>query len=86
MHTPRKLPGLRNRDHDQHSVGHTIAVGIPHDRYTVAFHLDTCQISVIDTDGRDDDRGPYPSSRQAWMIANDLNTAGAADHQRQAER
>jgi len=55
-------------------VGELIAVGIPHDRYTVAFHLDTCQMWVIDTTGNDTDRGPYLSSRQAWTIANDLNT------------
>ena len=51
-----------------------IRVGIPHDRYTVAFHLDTCQLWVLDTDNEDQPRGPYPSSRQAWQIANDLNT------------
>jgi hypothetical protein len=49
-----------------------IRVGVPHDRYTVAFHVDSCQMRVIDTDGQP--RGPYLSSRQAWQIANDLNT------------
>jgi hypothetical protein len=54
-------------------VEQIIAIGIPHDRYTVAFHLDTCQMWVLDTGGRDADRGPYLSSRQAWMVANELN-------------
>jgi hypothetical protein len=51
-----------------------IRVGIPHDRYTVAFPADTCQMWVLDTTGSDEVRGPYLSSRQAWQIANDLNT------------
>jgi hypothetical protein len=51
-----------------------IRVGIPHDRYTVAFHADSCQMWVLDTAGSEPARGPYPSSRQAWQIANDLNT------------
>jgi hypothetical protein len=58
-----------------------IQVGIPHDRYTVAFHTDTCQMWVLDTAGHDEPRGPYPSSRQAWAIANDLNTTtNTTDH------
>jgi hypothetical protein len=52
-----------------------IQVGIPHDRYTVAFHADTCHMRVLDTPGTDELRRPYLSSRQAWQIANDLNTA-----------
>ena len=51
-----------------------IRVGIPHDRYTVAFHTDTCQMWILDTTRPDQPRGPYLSSRQAWQIANDLNT------------
>ena len=50
-----------------------IRVGIPHDRYTVAFHTDTCQMWVLDTTDHDRPRGPYLSSRQAWQIANELN-------------
>ena len=58
-----------------------IRVGIPHDRYTVAFHADSCQMWVLDTTDHDRPRGPYLSSRQAWQIANDLNTTTAEhDH------
>jgi hypothetical protein len=56
-----------------------IRVGVPHDRYTVAFHVDSCQLWVIDATGHDQPGGPYLSSRQAWQIANDLNTT-TADH------
>jgi hypothetical protein len=55
-----------------------IRVGIPHDRYTVAFHADTSQMWVLDTTGHDQACGPYLSSRQAWQIANDLNAT--SDH------
>jgi hypothetical protein len=51
-----------------------VRVAIPHGRYTIAVHLDSLQVWVIDTSGRDRPRGPYPSSRQAWAIANDLNS------------
>jgi hypothetical protein len=50
-----------------------IRVGIPHDRYTVAFHADTGQMWVLDPADQEPPRGPYLSSRQAWQIANDLN-------------
>jgi hypothetical protein len=30
-----------------------IRVGIPHDRYTVAFHAESCQMWVLDTAGHD---------------------------------
>ena len=76
MRTPHKnlnRPRNRYHQHVEPDVGQTIAVGIPHDRYTVAFHLDTCQMWVLDTAGRDTAHGPYLSSRQAWMIANELN-------------
>ncbi len=81
----RNLNRLRNRHHHDHAGpddGQTIAVGIPHDRYTVAFHLDTCQMWVLDTAGGDAARGPYPSSRQAWMIANELNITCARESER----
>ena len=52
-----------------------IRVGIPHDRYTVAFHVDTGQMWVLDTEHTERPHGPYLSSRQAWQIASDLNTA-----------
>ena len=52
-----------------------IRVGIPHDRYTVAFHTDTAQMWVIDTTDHDRPQGPFLSSRQAWQIAEELNTA-----------
>jgi hypothetical protein len=51
-----------------------IWVGIPHDRYTVAFNADTCQMWVLDTTDHDRPHGPYLSSRQACQIAEDLNT------------
>jgi hypothetical protein len=56
-----------------------ILVGIPHDRYTMAFRADTCQMWVLDTTNEKPPRGPYLSSRQAWQIANDLNTT-TTDH------
>jgi hypothetical protein len=34
-----------------------IQIGIPHDRYTVAFHADTCQIWILDTACNDEPRG-----------------------------
>ena len=57
-----------------------IRVGIPHDRYTVAFHADTCQMWVLDTTDHDRPHRPYLSSRQAWQIANELNLSS---HRRQ---
>jgi hypothetical protein len=60
----------------------TIAVGVPHGRYTVAFHLESGQMSVLDTTGRDPARGPFLSSRQAWMVANELNTGNTGDTDR----
>jgi hypothetical protein len=60
-----------------------VKIGIPHDRYTVAFHIDTCQLWVLDTDGHDQPRGPYLSSRQAWVVANDLNRPDSATGQAQ---
>jgi hypothetical protein len=79
MRTPlRRMTKLRTR-HDGRSKGQAadlaevlVAVGIPHDRYTIAIHLDSHQIWVIDTADSNRPRGPYLSSRQAWAIANDL--------------
>ena len=56
-----------------------IRVGIPHDRYTVAFHTDTCQMWVIDTTDHERLHGPYLSSRQAWHVANELNLTTSTD-------
>jgi hypothetical protein len=52
-------------------------VAIAHDRYTVAFHVTTCQMWVIDGTGRDKPRGPFLASRQAWVEALDLNAHNA---------
>jgi hypothetical protein len=49
-------------------------VAIAHDRYTVAFHVTSCQMWVIDSTGHDQPRGPFLASRQAWAEALDLNT------------
>ena len=43
---------------------------------------DTCQMWVLDTAGSDTAHGPYPSSRQAWMIANELNITCARESER----
>ena len=48
-------------------------VAIAHNRYTVAFHVTSCQMWVIDSTGRDAPRGPFLASRQAWAEALDLN-------------
>jgi hypothetical protein len=77
MRTPlRHLTRLRHHDRNNKTrmAEVLVAVGIPHDRYTIAVHLDSHQVWVIDTANRDQPRGPYLSSRQAWAIANDLNT------------
>jgi hypothetical protein len=66
---PRRTTAATDLSHDL-----MIRVGIPHDRYTVAFHLETCQMWVLDTTGRDKPCGPYLSSRQAWVAANELNS------------
>ena len=72
----RGLHGLRQRAHRAASdTALMIRVGIPHDRYTVAFHTDTAQMWVIDTTDHDRPQGPFLSSRQAWQIAEELNTA-----------
>lgn len=76
MTNRRHRPHLRRRVRKTRAgVDLMIRVGIPHDRYTVAFHADSCQMWVIDTTGPENPRGPYPSSRQAWQIANDLDTS-----------
>ena len=59
----------------------TIAVTVPHDRYHVAVQVDTCQMWVLDSTGRDAPHGPFPSSRQAWLEANDLNTVAGRNDQ-----
>ena len=79
---PTRLRDRRRHDLTRHGVEQVIAVGIPHDRYAVALHLDTCQMWVLDTGGRAADRGPYLSSRQAWMVANELNFS----HRSEVER
>lgn len=48
-------------------------VAIAHDRYTVAFHVTSCQMWVIDSTGHDQPRGPFLASRQAWAEALELN-------------
>jgi hypothetical protein len=48
-------------------------LAIAHDRYTVAFHVTTCQMWVIDSTGQDKPRGPFLASRQAWAEALELN-------------
>ena len=76
MTTRPRLQELLRRTHRIQTATKTnlmIRVGIPHDRYTVAFHADTCQMWVLDTTDYDQPRGPYLSSRQAWQIANELN-------------
>ena len=50
-------------------------MAIAHDRYTVAFHVTTCQMWVIDSTGQDQPRGPFLASRSAWAEALDLNHA-----------
>jgi hypothetical protein len=57
-------------------------VAIAHDRYTVSFHVTTCQMWVIDSTGRDQPRGPFLASRQAWAEALDLNTRTERETQR----
>ena len=49
-------------------------LAIAHDRYTVAFHVTSCQMWVIDSTGQDHPRGPFLASRQAWTEAHLLNT------------
>lgn len=49
-------------------------LAIAHDRYTVAFHVTSGQMWVIDSTGQDQPRGPFLASRQAWAEALDLNT------------
>ena len=63
-------------------------VAIAHDRYTVSFHVTTCQMWVIDSTGRDQPRGPFLASRQAWAEALDLNahSGSAAGGQRETPR
>ncbi len=48
-------------------------LAIAHDRYTVSFHVTTCQMWVIDSTGQDKPRGPFLASRQAWAEAHELN-------------
>lgn len=74
--TPSQPHDSRNRTGPRH--GPDDPGRIPHDRYTVAFHLNAFQMWVLDTTRRDQPRGPYPSSRQAWAVANDLNNPPAA--------
>ncbi len=50
-------------------------LAIAHDRYTVSFHVTTCQMWVIDSTGQDAPRGPFLASRTAWAEALDLNHA-----------
>jgi hypothetical protein len=52
-------------------------VAIAHDRYTVALHVTSRQMWVIDSTGQDPPRGPFLASRQAWAEALDLNTHAA---------
>ena len=78
MTTRPRLQGLLRRAHLTHTPTNNdlmIRVGIPHDRYTVAFHSNSGQVWVLDTTDHDLPRGPYLSTRQAWQIAEDLNTA-----------
>ncbi len=74
MRTHRKTAqnGTPNWTSDLTSEG-LCEVAIAHDRYTVAFHVTTCQMWVIDSTGRDQPRGPFLASRQAWAEALDLN-------------
>jgi hypothetical protein len=54
-------------------------MAIAHDRYTVAFHVTSCQTWVIDSTGHDTPRGPFLASRSAWAEAHDLNHANTAN-------
>ena len=54
-------------------------MAIAHDRYTVAFHVTTCQMWVIDSTGRDKPRGPFLASRLAWAEALELNHANTVN-------
>jgi hypothetical protein len=58
-------------------------VAIAHDRYTVAFHVTSCQIWVVDGTGHDAPRGPFLACRQAWAEALDLNARTAQDTETQ---
>ncbi len=68
----------RNRDRQQAgdlTSGALCELAIAHDRYTVSFHVTTCQMWVIDTTGRDAPRGPFLATRTAWAEALELNHA-----------
>jgi hypothetical protein len=68
-HTPNVAPDLTSEG--------LCEVAIAHGRYTVAIHLTSCQMWVIDSTGQDQARGPFLASRQAWAEALDLNTHAA---------
>lgn len=51
----------------------TCELAVPHDRYSVAFQVTTCQMWVVDSTGRDQPRGPFLSCRHAWELAINLN-------------
>jgi hypothetical protein len=58
-------------------------VAIAHGRYTVSFDVTTCRMWVIDSTGRDQPRGPFLASRQAWAEALDLNADNGDGSRRQ---
>ena len=69
----------RRTSHRNHRTdltdGALCQLAIAQDRYTVSFHVTTCQMWVIDTAGQDAPRGPFLASRTAWAEALDLNHA-----------
>ncbi len=72
-HTPDKTSHLLTELAADLASEGLCEVAIAHDRYTVAFHVTSCQMWVIDSTGRDQPRGPFLASRQAWAEALDLN-------------
>jgi len=50
-------------------------MAIAHDRYTVAFHVTTCRMWVIDSTGHHKPRGPF----LAWAEALELNHANTVN-------